>query len=195
MDREIVLNFKRDEVEKLFMPKEDGSYLTGKYFAPSLGYALLFSVILSLLIFLERFGNVPFGLYIFIAPLAAIYLGKYIFRVIEIYRYKKSIHTWLDHVSKYKDFRVHISDASISLSMDEVRTIQKWSAIHYCTMDERRIKLKGETEFLLPASCMTKDEFTFLREAITNRLSKDVLDVEDSDEKQPSVSESVSQGE
>lgn len=114
--------------------------------------------------------------------------------MIEVYKYKKSIRIWLGHGSTYKDFRVHVSDASNSRSMDEVRTIRKWSAIHYCTMDERRIKLKGEAEFLLPAVCMTKDEFAFIRKVIANKLSKDVLDVPEWDEKQPPVSYSPSQG-
>ena len=70
-----------------------------------------------------------------------------------------------------------MTENSIALTMDEQVTIQKWSIITYCKMDDKRITLKGESQIFLPAVSMTGDEYEFLKEIISKKLGEDGEDV------------------
>ena len=177
MNREIILSVKRNEMEKLFLSKSEGNYFTSEILIEPFRYSVICIIILIGVISLDQFFKIPTFCYIVIVPVTAYFVYQYYFMVKGLYNHKKSIKDWLDYVESFTNFKVNMSENSIALTMDEQVTIQKWSSITYCKMDDKRITLKGESQVFLPAVSMTGDEFQFLKEIITRKLGEGGEDI------------------
>lgn len=177
MNKEIILSVKRKEIEKLFLSKKGGNYFTSELLIEPFLYSVICIILVIGLIILEQFIEIPSLFYIVVVPITVFFVWQYFLMVRGLFKHKKSIKDWLDYVESFKNFKVNVTENSISLTMDEQVTIQKWSIITYCKMDDKRITLKGESQIFLPAVSMTGDEYEFLKEIISKKLGEDGEDV------------------
>ena len=84
--------------------------------------------------------------------------------------YKSGIKKWLDHIASFTAHSIELTESSISVIMDDEKTIQTWSSIKACKINEQRMVLQGEEQFYIPSNAMTREEYAFLKEFVEKKI-------------------------
>lgn len=175
MNKLIPLEFNRKHIEDILFANNSVNYFRNEEARKTLPWAIFFTILVASILFYNNYREVYWQIYLVTAPMLLYYTISYYKTARFIFQYKKSIKSWMDNISKYNKHHLEITENSISVVMDNDITLQTWSSILSCKMDEVRIALKGSEQFYLPARSMSQEDYIFLQETIKRKIKNDEL--------------------
>lgn len=173
MDKVIELNFNRKDIEEILLANNAGSYFKSEKTKDSFPSMLFFSALLTLLAIVDWMGEVYLFFYVTVVPFWIYNTISYWVSAKEIHTYKSGITKWLDHIASYTSHSIELTENSISVIMDDEKTIQTWKSIKACKINEQRMVLQGEEQFYIPSKAMTREEYALLKEFVEKKIKSE----------------------
>jgi hypothetical protein len=175
-DLNISLTFNPDRIREMYFSNGNGSIFTYKP-TQNAFISCVVALIINVLIYLASFSNPGISFLIFIGAIIFLIVLFYSIFVFNKYiKWKKDVEAFVKENQKYKIHLLKLTSSALELTQDRTTTIERWENIKSAKLDDIHIILitSGGPSFIFPASSMTAEEFSKLKEFIANKITTSV---------------------
>jgi hypothetical protein len=165
----IELVFRRQDFEEIFFKDDKGNLLKDSDVKSLLMPVVVFGTISSVLAYfyintlqwiVPILSIVPF----------AIALYRYIKYAIELLKWRKSVHHYLDEVAKAKKNALTLTNKSFCLTHGDTVYLIQWSVFTKATITDEFIALYTDERYFFPRKSMTASEFEFFKDFVSYKI-------------------------
>ena len=166
----IDLVFRRKDFEEIYFRNNQGNI----YFGPNIKVPFLLLCIVVVTFLFALYHSISEDRYIVFTVISFFCLllvgYSYSRQANQVWKWKKSINSYLNDLSLFKSHKIILTDTSFCLNQDAEETIEKWSEIKKAILKEDYIYLYGSQSYFFPRKSMTEEDYKRLWDIVKDKI-------------------------
>ena len=166
----INLQFNRKNFEELYFKNKEGNF----FFGPRTKRYMISTIIIAVCLIFSKSNTtsvIDHSVLFYILIFAEVFFViSWIWEILKILKWKKSIKNYLDNIATHKNFKLIADDNTFTIALDNDITKEQWNQLKACQVKPDYISIKSNYYYLLPKKSMTAEEYEQLKKVLAEKV-------------------------